>query len=95
MHLNYENVPFFIYYIFVLIRVEAATMLKQGSEKESPRILGRAINCIHSHVFCLISKIWHRGSQIRVCRQRHAPKQEDVGTVLSNYSLFVYMEFSF
>lgn len=85
--LNYKNVSFFIYCIFVLIRVEAAMVLKRGSEKESARILGQAINCIHSHVFCLAGKIWHTGSQIRVCRQRHASKQEDVGTVLSNYSL--------
>lgn len=87
MQLNYKNVSFFIYYIFVLIRVKAATMLKQDSEKESARILGKAINCIHSHIFFLTSKIWHSGSQIRLCRQRHASKQEDVGTVLSNYSL--------
>lgn len=37
MQLNYKNASFFIYYIFVLIRVDAATMLKQGSEKESAR----------------------------------------------------------
>lgn len=57
MQLNYKNVSFFIYYIFVLIRVEAAAMLKQGSEKESARILGQATNCIHNHVFFLIGTV--------------------------------------
>lgn len=86
MQLIHKNVTSFIYYIFVLIRVEGAMILNQCTKKESARILGQAINCIHSHVFCLTGKIWHSGSQIRVCRQRHASKQ-DVGTVLSNYSL--------